>query len=126
MLYDWSNKKLLIVEDTHVNYLLFKIFLETTKIHISYARNSEDFFRLINNKYDLVLMDVNLGEKLTGIDLIKYMRKIGNNTPVIIQTAYIREYVIDDDIKHDGFIEKPIKFPVLFEKINNIFNKNGK
>lgn len=124
MLYDWSNKKILIVEDTYINYQLLKTFLDTTNVHISYARNSADFFRLINNKYDLVLMDVNLGERLTGIDLLRHMRKSYNYTPVIIQTAYFREYVIDD-IKYDGFVEKPINFSFLLEKINNIFNKDA-
>ena len=125
MLYDWSDKKLLIVEDTYVNYMLLKAILETTKIHIVHARNSADFFRLINNKFDVVLMDVNLGEKVTGIDLVRHMRKNDNYTPVIIQTAYFREYIIDDDIKYEGFIEKPINFPLLLQMIDNIFKKNN-
>jgi CheY-like chemotaxis protein len=71
-------------------------------------------------------MDVNLGEKLTGVDLTRHMRKNGDYTPVIIQTAYFRDYIIDDDIKYNGYIEKPINFPLLLEKIDNIFKKcNG-
>lgn len=125
MLYDWSDKKILIVEDTYINYQLLKAFLDNTKARTVLARNSCDFFMLIDNEYDLVLMDVNLGENLNGIDLTKHMRKNGNYTPVIIQTANFHDYIIDDDVKHNGFISKPINFQLLFEMIDSIFKKNN-
>lgn len=122
MNYDWSDKRVLIVDDTYLNCLLLKTILEHTKIDITIARNSKDFFHHIVNKFDLVLMDINLGENINGIDLIKHMQTHGDDTPIIIQTAYGNEYFISDDIDYIDMIRKPINAQKLYVMMNAVLN----
>jgi DNA-binding NtrC family response regulator len=127
MEYNWSNKTVLIVEDTHINCLLYKAMLEGTGIKIVIAENSQTFFDVFKKEiYDVILMDINLGEKINGLDLIKHLQKNNIYTPVIIQTAFSIQYPIDDDIKYHAMVNKPINFTALKEIINDIFNKNDK
>ncbi len=121
--YNWSNKSVLIVDDTYVNVLLLKAILEHTKIKITKASNSSEFFKAIQEqRYDIVLMDIHLGERLTGIDLIQYMDNKNIDTPVIIITAYGNSF-FDSTIKYDYLISKPVNSGDLYEKMNEILTR---
>ena len=127
--FQWNDKKILIVEDLELNRILIGVILETTKCNIIYAKSSEEFFDIINSNIniDLILMDIGLGEKLTGIDLIKYLNEKNINIPIIIQTAYDDisiESLNLDDIKYDFLIKKPIDFKKLLYKMNELLIKN--
>lgn len=119
--YNWSDFKVLIVEDNELNFML----LEPTKININYAKNSIEFFNAIKtNVFDIILMDINLDEKLTGIDLIKYLKENEINTPVVIQSAYPQyEY---KNVEFSKFINKPYTPKQVLDTINLILNKNDK
>lgn len=121
---DWSDKKILIVEDNDINYLLLEHMLKPSGIIIDYAKNSNTFFELITkNNHDLILMDINLNEKISGIDLIKFMKNNDINIPIIIQTAYDEELIHSiSDIQYSDIISKPLNRDILFNKINNRFN----
>jgi len=123
-MYDWSDKKILIVEDNNINYLLLQHMLQITGILIDLAKNSNCFFKFISmNNYDLILMDINLNEKISGVDLIKFMKSNNINVPVIIQTAYDEELIHSiSDIQHSDIISKPLNRDILFNKININFN----
>jgi len=122
MIYDWSGKKLLIVEDNDINCLLFEHILNNTKLDFIFAISSNDFFDLVdNNTYDLILMDINICEDITGIDLIKYLKYNNIKTPVIIHSA-LDSYNLDNpDIKGIDVIRKPMDINLFMVKLNNVF-----
>lgn len=123
---NWSNKKVLIVEDVYFNHFLLRTILFDTLIQIFIARNSMEFFKLIKeNTYDLILMDINLSEDLNGIDLIRYIQNIKIDVPVIIQTAYTDDFKIDNDIKYNAIIYKPIMTDILLNTIDEIFTSKN-
>ncbi len=120
--YDWSNKSMLVVEDLAMNRLLIKCIVEKTNIDLTFAENGKDFINIVNkNKFDLILMDINLGGGLDGIDLMNYMKDMNIRIPVIVQTAYDMEYKVD--VKYDDIIRKPYGHGELCEKINKLFKK---
>ena len=123
-MYDWSNKTALIVDDTEINRLLIQLMLEETHIKLYEAEDSAGFFNLIyTHDFDLILMDINLGEKLNGIDLIKYLRNNKFDVSIIIQSA--NDYDVKD-LNIDGYLRKPIKSKKLLNDINNVFIKKRK
>jgi CheY-like chemotaxis protein len=122
MIYSWAGKKILIVEDNYINCLLFKHMLNGTNIDIIFAKNSKEFFELIEaDAYDLILMDVNLGESINGIELIRYLQVNEIITPVFIQSA-LDDYSFDSfHIKDIEIIRKPINLNELLLKIDGVF-----
>jgi CheY-like chemotaxis protein len=120
--YNWVNKKVLIVEDTYANCLLLEHILNPTGIGITIVNDSGGFFNTIEDGYDLILMDVNLGEMITGIDLVKYMNRNDIEIPVILQTAYDVLDLDIADIKYNGLIRKPISPKKLLDDIYLILN----
>jgi len=123
-MFDWSDKTLLIVDDTEINRVLIKYMLEETNINLYEAEDSASFFNLIyTHNFDVILMDINLGERLNGIDLIKYLQNNKFNVSVIIQSA--NDYDLDD-LEISGYLRKPFKSKTLFEYINKVFIKKTK
>jgi len=120
MTYNWSGKKILIVEDNGINCLLFEHILRETDLDFNFARSSKDFFNLINNTYDLILMDINIGEDISGIDLIEYMLINDIDIPVIIQSALDDNSLDIDSIKHIDIIRKPININEFLLKLNDV------
>jgi len=123
MIYDWSNKRVLLVEDTKVNIDLMLIMLKSTKIKVDVVKSGEEFLnKIYQNKYDIVLMDISLQGQYSGYDLIRYMHKNSIHVPIIIQSANPECVHINNEIYED-FVTKPIKYELLFEKMNRYFNR---
>ncbi len=111
---------ILIVEDNKANQLFLKYLLEKYKPAVFFADDGLQAIELLkNNKYDLILMDIQM-PKLDGFDTLSKIKKDFKAVPpVIAMTAYVSE----QDIKKcrqagfDGYIAKPIDESTLVEKI---------
>ncbi len=104
---------ILIVEDNPVNIIILKKILEAI-CTINSARSGLQAIKMLEeNKYDLVLMDINLGtDELSGIDILKKIRKNDTlkNMPVIAITAYSYDEILVDFLE-EGFTDllpKPV------------------
>ena len=85
--------KILIVEDDPNTISLFKIYLKKYG-NVAIADNSKKALeKTEHNNYDLILMDINLGEEIDGLMLIKMLRetKEYETTPIIAVTAFAME-----------------------------------
>ena len=85
-----QSKKILIVEDNEVNSKIMEFQLSKYYL-IDIAKNGDEAIELFSkNDYNLILMDINLGAGLNGIEVMKIIRESdkGKNTPVIAITAY--------------------------------------
>lgn len=123
MIYDFSGKKVLIVEDNQINLELMVIMLSSTNIEIHVAKDSDEFFKKINERnYDIVLMDIGLPGDIDGYDLIKYMHKNNIDIPIIIQSANPQCVHLYNDVNED-YVEKPINYNVLYRKMNHFLSK---
>lgn len=80
----------LLVEDNELNSMLTKIFLKDS-YNVDHASEANTALKLIKEKkYDAVLMDINLGDGMNGIDALNEIRKFGHyrSTPVVAITGY--------------------------------------
>ena len=84
-----GNLTILIVEDDEVALESLKVALERRCRKILAAKDGDEglkFFK--NNAVDIVITDINLGSKTDGLSMVKSIRRINPNVPVIFMTAY--------------------------------------
>ena len=124
-LYDLSKLAVLLVEDNK--------FMRTTIYQMLYGLGGRKIMQagdaeqarlyLRDTSFDLVLMDWELGKPLSGLDLLKEIRKDqdGNKamTPVIMLTANSSRVNVETarDAGVTEFIAKPVSAMKLYEKI---------
>jgi len=100
---------LLIDDDKFVNDIVSNIFHSEA---YSYANNQEDALALLGSKqFSLILLDINLGYGVEGIDVLKKIRKLPGykKIPVVAITAYA---MVNDKERFlqagfDDYISKP-------------------
>ena len=113
------DKKILIVEDDHMNFEILVNMLIEMKAVIFHARDGEMALQLYKmHAPELILMDINI-PKIDGCEVTRKIRAKDNKTIIIAQSAYVTRM----DKEHcynagcDAFIEKPINEDVLSSTI---------
>jgi DNA-binding response OmpR family regulator len=119
-------KKILIVEDevNMVNGLKDNLEFEGYEADTALDGKS-GLQKIIQNKYDLILLDVMLPE-VSGFDICKIARKEGINTPIILLTAKGEEIdkVLGLELGADDYITKPFSLRELLARIKAILRRS--
>jgi len=113
---DFSGRHILLVEDVEINREIIITLLEPTHLQIDCAENGQEaviMFRQYSEKYDLILMDVQMPE-MDGYEATRLIRAMdtpnAKTIPVIAATAN----VFKEDIKKcldagmTGHVGKPL------------------
>lgn len=82
--------KVLLIEDDEISVDVMKLFLRNF-VHVDISYNANDTIEKVKSQtYNLILMDINLGKGLTGVDLIRIIRELPlyKSTPIIAVTAF--------------------------------------
>jgi serine phosphatase RsbU (regulator of sigma subunit)/CheY-like chemotaxis protein len=122
-LVNWTNKTILIAEDTDINYFLLLEVLKKTKATIIRVKNGAEAIEFVKtNHIDLVLMDINM-PTMDGYEATKLIKEYNDSIPIIIQTA-VYEDGKESSIKAgaDDFISKPINLKSFMEKLSRFLN----
>lgn len=117
--------KLLYVEDNEQARKSTQIILQEYFNHIIVAVDGEDGFnKFQNNPIDLIITDITM-PKLNGIEMIKKIREIDQEVPILIISAYNDTHYFTDSIKHgvQGYILKPLNINQLEEAITKVKKK---
>ncbi len=125
-----SDKTALYVEDdevvlNNISRLLRNYF---KKVHTAPdGQKGYDIF--VKEEIDLLLVDIEL-PRLNGINLIKQIRKLDQDIPVVIISAYTKtDYLLESvELKLDKYIVKPFtskKLHTLLKKLDNNFKGDG-
>ncbi|MDP3148658.1 MAG: response regulator transcription factor [Ignavibacteria bacterium] len=117
--------KILIVEDEPDMRLGLKDNLEFEEYEVDVAENGRvGYEKMINNKYDLVLMDVMMPE-MSGFEVCKQIRKEGINVPVILLTAKGEEIdkVRGLEMGADDYITKPFSLRELLARVKAVLRR---
>jgi DNA-binding response OmpR family regulator len=118
-------KKILIVEDELNMMKGLKDNLEFEGYDIDFAtEGNTGLQKVINNSYDLILLDVML-PGVSGLDICKAARKKGVNTPIILLTAKGEEIdkVLGLELGADDYITKPFSLRELLARIKAILRR---
>ena len=121
-------KKILVVDDEPTILELIEYNLESNDYQVTTATDGQMAFDKVNSDvFGLMLLDQML-PKLSGIEVLKKMRKSGNLTPVIFLTAVDSE---DNKIEGlisgaDDYITKPFSIKELLARIKVVLRRTSK
>jgi len=118
---------ILIVDDEPINLMLLNLLLSTNPDNDIVEANSgkKAIDILIENKKDLVLMDINM-PILDGAEATKYIREnISKDIPIIALTALERSYFYENfkDAGFTSYFSKPIDKDQLMKLIDSYRDK---
>ncbi len=117
----------LVVEDNEYNVELIEMYLDGA-FRIEKAYSGESAVRMAQEKYyDVILMDINLGAGIDGVETLKRIRafEINATIPVIAVTGYTSM----EDKKRlfaegfNAFLPKPFTRTVLLSSIKKVMDK---
>jgi DNA-binding NarL/FixJ family response regulator len=112
------NTKILIIEDDEQLAATFQRFLKNAEYVVDVAGNYAGGKALLtSDSYSAVFMDINLQGKLTGIDLLKEIRAINIDTPVVIITGAPEVATAAEAVRNAAFdyLCKPIEKEQLLQ-----------
>ncbi len=118
-----SNPTILLVDDeVNIRSLLSEMLSYQNFKVIESASGSEakDLFVQNKDKIDLVILDYFLSDT-TGAEVLKYIREIDEDIPVLIATGIVDENILEKlkELKVSRIIEKPYEFETLIETLKN-------
>ena len=113
-----KNKNILIVEDDTNFQLILKSYLKQTKCEIFTDDGIYALDIIKNNKIDIVLLDLGLGE-IDGYNILHEMKSYNKDIIVIVQSAFaIPEFRKKAfDLGCDDFLSKPVTRHQIFNTI---------
>lgn len=117
-------KHILIVDDDNDLSFIISEMLESYGYEVSHAENAAEAFDMLSqNKYHLVLLDINLPET-TGFEICKELRKV-SSVPVIFASARTSETdrITGFDIGGDDYLPKPYSMQELLSRVNALIRR---
>lgn len=112
-------KKILIVEDEENLSRLLELELNYENYETEIASNGQDaLLLLLDNDYDLVLLDIMIPE-LSGLEVLRRLRRQHITTPVILLTARdeVHDKVSGLDLGANDYVTKPFQIEELLARI---------
>ena len=122
-----DERRILLVEDEQKIADTLKLGLTEDGYYVETAYDGTIGWKLFQqNKYDLVILDLNL-PGITGYDLCKKIRNRNTNVPVIMLTALgsLNDKIEGYDSGADDYIIKPFEFKELLMKIRVLLKRTS-
>ena len=121
---DPENKQNILYIENELDCIeLVKMLLQKRYVVDSVSTGKEGIEMAAKREYSLILLDINLGKEMTGLEAMKEIRKIPyyKNIPFIAVTGFAMRGDEQEFINEgcNGYISKPFNKNILFEKISN-------
>jgi PAS domain S-box-containing protein len=125
--YLWPGQRIMIVEDDPVSLEFMQEIFSETEVKLITAQTGEEALHRYrdNPEITLVLMDIRLPD-MSGLDVVKQIRKQNSHVPIIAQTAY----TMDNDARKckeagcNDYLTKPIDIQAMLSVINKHLKKH--
>lgn len=123
---DFSNKRVLIVDDNKLNLKIASKFLAKHNIQTDEAIDGYECLDKVNTKqYDLILLDIMM-PGISGVETLQKLKEIpGFDIPVIAFTANAVAGMKEEYLKEgfDDYISKPIEIGELERILKTLFRE---
>ncbi len=120
-----TNKaSILVVEDNEANMKFLLFILKRLGLSYEKAYSGEEAMEIIKDQeFSCMLFDINLGDGISGLELMEIVRKIDKykDTPIIAVTAYFGEN-FETEILAKGFTDYLGK-PYVIDQLKNKLEK---
>jgi DNA-binding NtrC family response regulator len=114
--------KILLVDDEECIRFTLESFLVDEGHEVETARNFSDAVDRIHRRdFDLIYSDIMLGGK-TGIDLLREIRKTGNDVPVVMITGYPTIDTASEAVRLGAYdyLQKPVDRNLLLKSVRAV------
>lgn len=117
--------KLVLVEDEKDLNSLIKTYLEKAGYEVICFLNGEDAIKNTNIDAHLWILDIMLGDDISGYDILKKIRETNEEIPVIFTSARDKDLdkIIGLELGSDDYITKPYSPKELVLRVNNIIKR---
>lgn len=114
-----------LVEDEKDLNDLIKTYLEKEGYNVTSYYNGDTAIKDSNKDYHLWILDIMLGDDISGYDIIKKIREDNNDVPVIFTSARDKDLdkIIGLELGSDDYITKPYSPKELVLRVNNIIKR---
>lgn len=120
--------KVLLLEDDELFAQTVEDFLEEEGFCVDLAYDGQEALsKNYENNYDLYLLDINV-PKLNGLEFLKELRDIQDNTPAIFLTSYKDKETLKQGFTNgaDDYLTKPVDLDELLLRIHSLLKRVGK
>lgn len=104
---------------------LIQTYLERSGYKVVTFTKGQDAINYIGNKVDLWILDIMLGDDVSGYDIIKAIRKQDEDVPVIFTSARDQDLdkILGLELGSDDYITKPYSSKELVLRVNKIIKR---
>jgi len=121
--------KIFIVDDEEDVRAKLKSYLSRhTECNVQEASNGREALKILEKEYfDLILLDIKM-PGISGVDVLKKVKKIHPDTDVLVMTAYDSQQVAAETLKEGAtdYIPKPSTIEAIHTKIYEVLKKKNK
>ena len=116
--------KICLVEDEKNLNDLIKTYLEKENYEVTSYFNGKEALNHTKDSFDLWILDIMLGDEISGYDIIKEIRN-ESNIPVIFTSARDQDLdkIIGLELGSDDYVTKPYSPKELVLRVNNIIKR---
>ena len=116
--------KICLVEDEQNLNNLIKSYLERAGYEVYQYYSGEEAIKHASDKVHLWILDIMLGDNVSGYDIIKAIRENGN-VPVIFTSARDQDLdkIIGLELGSDDYVTKPYSPKELVLRVNNLIKR---
>lgn len=117
--------KICLVEDEENLNTLIKSYLERENYEVVNFFDGNTAINYVGNEVHLWILDIMLGDNITGYDIIKKIRETDKNVPVIFTSARDQDIdkIIGLELGSDDYITKPYSSKELVLRVNRIIER---
>lgn len=114
-----------LVEDEKDLNDLIKTYLEKEGYNVTSYYNGDTAIKDSDKVYHLWILDIMLGDDISGYDIIKEIRENNSDVPVIFTSARDKDLdkIIGLELGSDDYITKPYSPKELVLRVNNIIRR---
>ena len=118
-------KTIALVEDEKDLNNLIRTYLEKEGYNVVSYYDGESTINNINKDVNLWILDIMLGDTISGYDIIKKIREENPDVPVIFTSARDKDLdkIIGLELGSDDYIAKPYSPKELVLRVNNIIRR---
>ena len=131
--YDFTGKRMLLVEDNDLNSEIAKTILEMSGFYVETAYDGQEAVEMFAKSesfyYDVILMDIRM-PIMNGLDATHKIRMMDREDAVVIPIIAMTANAFDEDGKKsidcgmDGHLSKPIDINQLYVALNKAINRS--